>query len=370
MATAEPEMAGNSITASAPPRMDNVASVASPVIHIVKEQLRSTEKTHLNETTVHALAGIFSRCSTEAIVSPLNLVKTRLQHNPALRQGSLPRTFANIIKAEGFTGCFRGLPPRLLWTAPLASVTFLYYEEAKHYLSNITNKHAGGEGVNVYMLAAGPPILAMGCTIRTPFDIVEMRLQLLGQGKLPGTTTSVFRAIANTQGYRGLFRGLTGAFSTVAMFCVSYFITYEETRRFLLQNWSFAQRHEPVAHLSAGMLGGAVSAVMSNPLDVIKTRMQTMAHVPNAAQIMIAASASASAASGSGSASATAADAAALKELRRYPSMLSTYRAAVEQGGRMVLCRGLVPRVYMLSFAGAITFTAYEGCKRIILSAS
>ena len=76
----------------------------------------------------HVVAGVTSRCVTEGFMSPFNLVKVRLQENPNLARGygSIGEAFWHVTKEEGLYGIYRGLPPRLLWTAPLAAFTFLF----------------------------------------------------------------------------------------------------------------------------------------------------------------------------------------------------------------------------------------------------
>lgn len=301
----------------------------------------------ISETNLHALAGVFSRVACETIVSPLNLVKIRLQYDPSLRQSSLIKTVASIIRQEGFHGTFRGLPPRLLWTAPLASISFLYYEEARQLLANFKERTEGAEvmeGVNLPMILAGPPILALGVAIRTPFDIVEMRLQLLGQKKLPGTTQSVFKEKWQQHGVRGLFRGFGAAFATIGTFVVTYFLTYEQTRRVLRQN-TFMRHSDTAINISSGMFAGALGAILTNPLDVVKTRIQTQANLEGASAVSAGAS----------------------KVLvEEFPSMRTIYRETVREG-HSALFSGLTPRLMTLSFAGAIIFSSYEASKTLLV---
>lgn len=312
------------------------------------------EGSFLSQPVLHATAGICSRCACETIVSPLNLVKTRLQYSPQLRQPSLVRTFGSIVREEGVIGCFRGLPPRLLWAAPLASVSFIYYEELKRLMTTIKQKsglNKAGDQINLPLLFAGPPVLALGVMARTPFDIVEMRLQLLGQTKQPGTTKTVFRDVYATQGLRGLLRGFSGAFVTISTFLASYFLIYEQTRRFVLESeMSVSRTYEPIVHVGAGVIAGACGAVLSNPLDVIKTRMQTQAGSATNGGKM---------ATNGGSTTATL-------EVT-FPSMRSVFRQTVSEGGYQALWSGLTPRLLQLSFAGAIIFSSYEASKRFLI---
>ena len=70
------------------------------------------------------------RCTVETFMSPFHLVRVRLQRSSGpIPQGPLDwaRGMASLVRDEGF-GVWRGLPPRLMWVAPLSSFMFVYYE--------------------------------------------------------------------------------------------------------------------------------------------------------------------------------------------------------------------------------------------------
>eukprot|EP00966_Prymnesium_polylepis_P332846 7388322-Prymnesium_polylepis.1 len=43
----------------------------------------------------------------------------------------LPVAIYTVLRNEGVSGAWRGLPPRLIWSAPLAAATFTYYQSLK-----------------------------------------------------------------------------------------------------------------------------------------------------------------------------------------------------------------------------------------------
>eukprot|EP01126_Amoeba_proteus_P054543 TRINITY_DN671_c0_g1_i12.p1 TRINITY_DN671_c0_g1~~TRINITY_DN671_c0_g1_i12.p1 ORF type:complete len:151 (+),score=17.09 TRINITY_DN671_c0_g1_i12:502-954(+) len=125
--------------------------------------------------------------------------------------------------------------------------------------------------------------------IRTPFDIVKQQLQLHGMGatrrnlnpnpdlNLPvnmratRSIRSVIHEIGLQHGARGYFNGF---FITVArdmIFSGSYFASYEFLK-WVQRGWF---PYDEVKHMLAGGTAGVVGTVLSIPIDVVKTRMQT-----------------------------------------------------------------------------------------------
>lgn len=123
--------------------------------------------------------------------------------------------------------------------------------------------------------------------LRTPFDIVKQHLQVSGMHK--GTPSSVperrekltvktiLRLIAETQGRRGYFTGVTVTIARDVCFSGSYFFSYEVFKYFQYKLTSYP---DTMKHLIAGGGAGCVATLLSLPIDVVKTRIQTQATLP------------------------------------------------------------------------------------------
>eukprot|EP01132_Coremiostelium_polycephalum_P000687 gene687-848_t len=231
--------------------------------------------------TLHVVAGALSRVSESFIMFPLDTLKTKLQFNQKStlsNNGSVIRTLViDTAKKEGIRGFYRGFIPHLLYVAPAASISFVCYE--------------------AIVKAIVIPILGMGLArvvgsiMRTPFDQVKMRQQVYHTSALQ-TYKSI---IKSKNGYYGLFK-----FSYVSLlrdipYTALYFSSYElfrylEKKYFLYtpnnniknNNSTSAtttienkQKLKGIHNLVAGSAAGAISTIITNPIDVIKTKVQT-----------------------------------------------------------------------------------------------
>lgn len=104
------------------------------------------------------MAGAASGFISSVLCAPLDLVKTRLQV-----QGSLPavvagnsaemttaQMFADIIKHDGYMGCFRGLTPTLSCVPVFWGIYFPLYEYSKRQIMQFTY----GSNNNMYAYSA------------------------------------------------------------------------------------------------------------------------------------------------------------------------------------------------------------------------
>lgn len=220
-----------------------------------------------------------------------NLLKVRLQYDYAVMRLPLALAIYKVLREEGMSGAWRGLSPRLIWSAPLAAATFTYYQSLKRATGGDTpaaESHVGGSSIaeervqsisppppdsvagrigkdQLRTLLLGPAVMALSVGLRTPFDIVEQQLQLTSlrnpaAPKLgPPSPAEVFARIQKVwaeEGVRGVWRvrsypslpkcctcvlgsqvrmgllqGYPAAFLGIFTYVAGYFVMYEAARR-------------------------------------------------------------------------------------------------------------------------------------------
>lgn len=85
---------------------------------------------------VPPLTGI-SRAMSAAIMSPVTLVKTRMEYGGpnAVTYRSTAHALTSIARAEGVGGLFRGLGPTVLTNAPFSAAYYMMYTRLKGWLT-------------------------------------------------------------------------------------------------------------------------------------------------------------------------------------------------------------------------------------------
>lgn len=122
-------------------------------------------------------------------------------------------------------------------------------------------------------------------TMTHPIDTVKTRMQLVGelnaQSKATPSTLECFAVALRHEGLMSLYRGLgTAIVREFTLNCVRVGL-YEPV---------LATLHDPAqgsapftTRFSAGLITGCLGAIVTNPLDLLKTRLQAQSHTSTAA---------------------------------------------------------------------------------------
>ncbi|KAG0221273.1 mitochondrial carrier domain-containing protein [Mortierella sp. GBAus27b] len=163
-----------------------------------------------------------------------------------------------------------------------------------------------------------------------PLDLIKTRFQVnaaQGAPKFGGTLRS-FQEIYRSEGFRhGLYRGLTPNFAGATVSWGLYFYLYAGIKSSMPVDPNTG-RLGPSQHMAASMLGGALTAVVTNPFWVIKTRMCTTKKATPGS----------------------------------YQSLVGGLATLVRAEGVKGLYRGMIPALFGVSH-GAVQFVAYEQLK-------
>lgn len=179
-----------------------------------------------------ALAGIGAGTIQTAILTPVELVKIRLQVNTARKSTSSSdkigpiKEAKGIIQREGLKGLYRGLGITVLRDAPAHGVYFWTYEYSREWLHPGCRK--GAEESLLTMLTAGGCAGVASWIVCYPLDVVKSRLQ--GQGDASPKYTGIvdcFKKSVQEEGLPVLWRGLGTAVARAFLVNGAIFSAYE-----------------------------------------------------------------------------------------------------------------------------------------------
>ena len=242
---------------------------------------------------------------------PLDTIKTRLQSAEGLMCSGRP-----------LRGLYSGLGAAAAGSVPTAALFFVTYDG----LARRAAEQLPGRWLPAAQAAAAAAGETVACIVRVPVEVVKQRRQArpdISARRILSTTLA-------EEGVAGLYRG----FSTTVLREVPFAILQLPLWEAMKVAWS-ARRGRPVESWQAGLCGGmagGLSAALTTPLDVAKTR------------IMLADRHSQLASGG----------------------IVTALRTIHRQNGVSGLFAGVVPRVIWISLGGSVFFGSYSVVMQVI----
>ncbi|KAH7314637.1 hypothetical protein KP509_21G012300 [Ceratopteris richardii] len=208
------------------------------VYEVAKQRLGGDLPGH--HPLVHSVSGILATVTSDAVFTPMDVVKQRLQL-PGNTYRGLIDCVQKLIRDEGMKAFYSSYKTTVVMNAPYTATHFATYEDG---LMNCWPDRTKEENLFVHLFAGGAAG-ASASAVTTPLDVVKTRLQCQGVNgaeRFEGSSIqSVIRNIVKKEGPKALVRGIKPRvlFHTpAAAICWS---TYEAGKTFL-QNIDGLQR--------------------------------------------------------------------------------------------------------------------------------
>ena len=218
--------------------------------------------------SAHLAAGALAGIAEHSIMYPIDSVKTRMQIIHAAGNPSytgMVHAMTKISTTEGVRSFWRGINSVILGAGPAHAVYFATYEYCKRLGSGeaATGHHPIANGL------AGAGATVVSEALMNPFDVVKQRMQISH-----GCYRSVMHCahtVWRNEGLRAFYISYPTSLTVTMPFQSIQFVAYEYMRKVLCPSGNY----DPLTHVVAGGAAGAVAAAVTNPLDVIKTLLQT-----------------------------------------------------------------------------------------------
>ncbi|KAJ3029693.1 UNVERIFIED_CONTAM: hypothetical protein HDU68_011409 [Siphonaria sp. JEL0065] len=201
-----------------------------------------------NSSTIYPplLAGSLARTATTTMISPLELIRTRMQagsgSDTTLR--SVISQLRGMVETAGVQSLWRGLGPTLWRDVPFSAIYWVGYEGIRKKLRENKATLDVGEFGGSFIAGATAGTFAAICT--TPFDVAKTLQQVVhhdepGCVHHPGcghvgvkklSMVNVMRSIVTNDGIKGLFVGLSPRIAKIAPACAIMISSYELGKRF------------------------------------------------------------------------------------------------------------------------------------------
>ena len=178
-------------------------------------------------------AGALARTFSATAISPLELLRTRLQATSNQSYKQVIASLKHSVRNNGIRVLWRGLDWTLARDVPFSSIYWAGFELVKRHIVEIENKEAGIR--TSFISGATSGIFA--ALITSPFDVLKTRRQALVEAthevtlprhqiKKRPSMIFLFMSILRTEGPKALFAGLSPRMAKIAPACGIQIATY------------------------------------------------------------------------------------------------------------------------------------------------
>ncbi|XP_056271740.1 mitochondrial glutamate carrier 1 isoform X2 [Pseudoliparis swirei] len=226
-------------------------------------------------------------------VFPIDLAKTRLQNQQGVPvYKGMMDCLAKTVRSEGYFGCYRGAAVNLTLVTPEKAIKLAANDVFRQKLSKDGHLPLWGE------VLAGCGAGTCQVVVTTPMEMLKIQLQDAGRlaAQRPGpsaaqaaqtlaapppppraSATSITVELLKTRGLAGLYRGAAATLMRDVPFSMIYFPLFANLNALGRERVGDGQVRAPFwQSFMSGCGAGSVAAVAVTPLDVIKTRLQTL----------------------------------------------------------------------------------------------
>ncbi|KAF9609134.1 hypothetical protein IFM89_013388 [Coptis chinensis] len=303
----------------------NPIAKGSPKIQTLMKNLTTFEKALIG-SSAGGMAGAF----TYVCLLPLDTIKTKLQTKGATQiyKGSVD-AIVKTFQAKGILGFYSGISAVIVGSTVSSAIYFGTCEFGKSFLS----KFSGYPSVLI------PPTAgAMGnivsSAVMVPKELITQRMQ----ASVVGRSWQVLLSILQKDGILGLYAGYTATLLRNLPAGVLSYSSFEYLKAAVLAKTKKGHL-EPFESVCCGALAGAISASLTTPLDVVKTRLMTQAQVEVGTKIAA----------------------------NVYGGVTSTVKQILLEEGWVGFTRGMGPRVLHSACFSALGYFAFETARLMLL---
>uniref|UniRef100_A0A0N4Z8S6 Phosphate carrier protein, mitochondrial n=1 Tax=Parastrongyloides trichosuri TaxID=131310 RepID=A0A0N4Z8S6_PARTI len=223
-----------------------------------------------------AFGGALSCGLTHTMIVPLDLVKCRIQVDPAKYKG-IVSGFKTTVSEEGFRALAKGWAPTLVGYSMQGLGKFGFYE----FFKNIYADVLGEEKAYIYRtylyLAASASAEFFADMLLAPMEATKVRIQTAPGA--PPTLRGCAPMIMRTEGLSGFYKGLPPLWMRQIPYTMMKFACFERTVELLYQyvvpkpRADCSKAEQLMVTFAAGYIAGVFCAIVSHPADTIVSKL-------------------------------------------------------------------------------------------------
>ncbi|KAI2611257.1 mitochondrial phosphate carrier protein [Hypoxylon fragiforme] len=228
----------------------------------------------LSDIARYAFSGAACCSFTHAILTPVDVVKTRVQLEPLIYNRGLTGGVRQIVVADGASALLTGLGPTATGYFLQGAFKFGGYEFFKRRTNDWLGPEAAAANRNTVYLASSAAAELLGDVLLCPFEAV--RIRLVSQPSFAPGMLPALAKMAKNEGMSGLYSGFTPIVLKQVPYTMATFVVYEKA---LEAAYSWVDKETASnatlsgVNLGCGLIAGMAAAIVSQPADTVLSKI-------------------------------------------------------------------------------------------------
>jgi hypothetical protein len=242
--------------------------------HVQSNRNNQPKTLAVTEGFKNAVASGLAAACCKIVLAPFDTLKTVQQQS---REGTtLVKAFQTVLQRQGgVLNLYAGLDVAVIGSMPSVGLYFGVYSYCKRNLLPILEKNLGEERAGLAKSLAVATSAAVGNAIasasRVPYEVVKQKLQ---GGEYASTLEALRLMLKQPSPVRAFFpsNGIRSQMFRDIPYAVFTLLSYE----YIQDVWSSTVTSQNIwRDMVCGGVAGGIGSYLTNPMDVIKTRLQT-----------------------------------------------------------------------------------------------
>ncbi|KAH0388796.1 hypothetical protein KCU92_g606, partial [Aureobasidium melanogenum] len=268
-----------SSTGTAPP-----SSTGSTKVDAIKENIKAaapSNPTGLDLYSRFAFAGAVCCSVTHGGLTPVDVVKTRIQLDPVTYNRGLVGGFRQVIQNEGAGALLTGVGPTFAGYFLQGAFKFGGYEFFKQQaISMVGYENAVQNRTAVYLVSSAFAEFFADIAL-CPLEAT--RIRLVSEPTFASGLVSGFSKIAKTEGLGGFYSGFGPMLFKQVPYTMSKFVVYEKVAEAIykrVDKSTASPGMQTSINLGSGLIAGFAAAIVSQPADTMLSKINKTKGMP------------------------------------------------------------------------------------------
>ncbi|KAG9679547.1 hypothetical protein KCU99_g1455, partial [Aureobasidium melanogenum] len=268
-----------SSTGTAPP-----PSTGSTKVDAIKENIKAaapSNPTGLDLYSRFAFAGAVCCSVTHGGLTPVDVVKTRIQLDPVTYNRGLVGGFRQVIQNEGAGALLTGVGPTFAGYFLQGAFKFGGYEFFKQQaISMVGYENAVQNRTAVYLVSSAFAEFFADIAL-CPLEAT--RIRLVSEPTFASGLVSGFSKIAKTEGLGGFYSGFGPMLFKQVPYTMSKFVVYEKVAEAIykrVDKSTASPGMQTSINLGSGLIAGFAAAIVSQPADTMLSKINKTKGMP------------------------------------------------------------------------------------------